>query len=208
MNRRHGRGAGAGFTLAELLIVLAIIGVLLGLLLPVASRLRVRSKRTSCKATLAQLGVAVELYRNAHRGKFPRALMIPWVAPIAQPTPDPKPLVSELLRPYVADAAAAFHCAGDDFEQSGQTCFKQYGLSYAYHEDLGERPMEQTLAWGYAKTASQVSVLWDADFFHGGHPPDNMNGSNGDYKWNYLFADGHVAEFEESDPNGIIIVQR
>jgi hypothetical protein len=53
-----------------------------------------------------------------------------------------------------------------------------------------------------------VAVMWDADFFHGGHAPTNLNDSNGDYRWNYLFADGHVAEYEESDGNGLVIVLR
>jgi hypothetical protein len=81
-------------------------------------------------------------------------------------------------------------------------------LSYAYDEWLGDQPLEQTPPFQYAKTASKVAVMWDADFFHGGHAPTNLNDSNGDYRWNYLFADGHVAEYEESDGNGLVIVLR
>jgi prepilin-type N-terminal cleavage/methylation domain-containing protein len=206
MRQRRGAAA-AGFTLPEFLIVIAIVAVLVGLLVPTVSRLRVRAKRTACKATLAQLGAAVEMYRGSHHGRFPRALGIPWIAPIPQPEPA-KPLVSVLLRPHVADAVDAFHCRADDFERSNQACFKQDGLSYSYNESLGDQPLEQTPMYQYAKTSSQVAVMWDADFFHGGHAPTNLNQSDGDFKWNYLFADGHVAEMEQSDGNGLVIVLR
>jgi prepilin-type N-terminal cleavage/methylation domain-containing protein len=206
--RRSRVDVATAFTMPELLVVVAIIAVLVALLVPVVSRLRVRSKRTACKATLAQLGHAMEMYRGANRGKFPRALILPWIAPIPQQTQPAKPVVSGLLGPYVANAAEAFHCVADDLATSKAACFKRDGLSYAYNESLGDQPLEQTPAYDYARTPSKMAVMWDADFFHGGHAPTKLNDSDGDFRWNYLFADGHVAEYEKSDPNGLIIVLR
>lgn len=52
----------AGFSLTELLVVLAIVGLLASLLLPVLSRLKARAKSTACQHNLKQLGLALHMY--------------------------------------------------------------------------------------------------------------------------------------------------
>jgi prepilin-type N-terminal cleavage/methylation domain-containing protein len=60
----------AGFTLVELLVVLAIIGVLVALLLPAIQSAREASRRTSCGNNLKQLGLGLQNYHDA-RKSFP-----------------------------------------------------------------------------------------------------------------------------------------
>lgn len=58
----------AGFTLLELLIVLAIIAILGTLLIPVYGHLRDRAQKIQCMANLRSLYVAADVYvqRNGH----------------------------------------------------------------------------------------------------------------------------------------------
>jgi prepilin-type N-terminal cleavage/methylation domain-containing protein/prepilin-type processing-associated H-X9-DG protein len=65
------RPAAGGFTLVELLVVLAIIAVLAALLLPVLSKARNLALSTACKNHLHQMGLALEMFVNDHEGRYP-----------------------------------------------------------------------------------------------------------------------------------------
>lgn len=58
------------FTLVEVLVVIAIIGVLAGILVPAVQSARESVRRTSCSNNLRQLGLALGSFESA-RGRFP-----------------------------------------------------------------------------------------------------------------------------------------
>ncbi len=61
--------AGAGFTLVELLTVIAIIGILAAIIIPVTGRVRESAKSAACMSNLRQLGFAFQLYVDDNKGK-------------------------------------------------------------------------------------------------------------------------------------------
>lgn len=66
--RPHGRRASQGFTLVELLVVVAIIAILASLLLPSLTRSKATAERARCTSNLRQLGLAGQMYWDDNRG--------------------------------------------------------------------------------------------------------------------------------------------
>lgn len=65
---RHGR---RGFTLIELMVVIAIIALLIALLLPSLDMARQVARRAVCASNLHQVGIALDLYAGANRERVP-----------------------------------------------------------------------------------------------------------------------------------------
>jgi type IV pilus assembly protein PilA len=71
VKRRQNR---RGFTLIELMIVIAIIAILAAVLIPNFVRARSMAQLAGCKSNLKNIATALEAYSVDHNGHYPSAL--------------------------------------------------------------------------------------------------------------------------------------
>ena len=64
----------SGFTLIELMIVIAIIAILAAILVPNFVRARAQGHVTACKSNLKNIGTALEMYATDNQGRYPSPL--------------------------------------------------------------------------------------------------------------------------------------
>jgi prepilin-type N-terminal cleavage/methylation domain-containing protein len=61
----------AGFTLIELMIVIAIIAILAAILVPNFIRARAQGQLSSCESNEKNIGTALEMYSTDNSGRYP-----------------------------------------------------------------------------------------------------------------------------------------
>ena len=84
-----------GFTLVELLVVLAIIAVVFALLVPAVQKVRAVANRTMCESNLHQIGLALAQYNDANDS------LPPGVSSAAPGQPYPRTSWLTRILPYV-----------------------------------------------------------------------------------------------------------
>ncbi|MFN7681520.1 MAG: type II secretion system protein, partial [Planctomyces sp.] len=76
MGRALYRCRGRGFTVLELLGVLAVIAVLVALLLPAVQQAREQARKLQCQNNLRQLGIGLGHYQFLHKTLPPGAVAV------------------------------------------------------------------------------------------------------------------------------------
>jgi len=202
------------FTLIELMIVIAIIGILAAILFPVFARAKAAAKQTTCLSNLKQIGDAFVLYMGDSDDIFPSAIdpadkFDPGIwsnfPQFAAMIPN-MPLMSDVLQPYLK-SHEVFHCPSDtgmqvldnDFPMklaASPSLYAEYGTSYFFRTEIAFRQLSQTSF----KLPADVNVLMDgAGCWHGssrGPTADDdimtyLSLTRG-FRYNCLFGDFHA----------------
>src|ERR1017187_1418647 len=135
---RKGFNAAKGFTLLELLLVVAIIAILAALLLPALGRAKAKAQQPVCTNNLRQIGLAIRMYAEDSSDAFPPATNSP---------PASFNAYTMLMKSYVGltgtkpERAKLFACPADTFyydyqERISQSLYLQashYYSSYGFN---------------------------------------------------------------------------
>ena len=71
LGSRDETGFKGGFTLVEMLVVMAIIAILMAMLLPSISKAKAKANQTSCLNNMRQLNLAATMYASDHEEEYP-----------------------------------------------------------------------------------------------------------------------------------------
>ncbi|APZ94885.1 type II secretion system protein [Fuerstiella marisgermanici] len=139
-----------GFTIIELLIVIAITGVLVSLILPAVQKAREAARRTQCANNLRQIGLAIHQFCEVHNGKFPIS---------THGTYDFENTWIYTLGPYMEDVDAIRICPEDP---RGQERMQNKGTSYVMNEYLCVPGDEAALKLDHLQATSRTIIVFTA----------------------------------------------
>lgn len=212
-----GKGGSRAFTLAELLVAVAVVGLLAVLLAGNVKNLAVRAQQAKCQSNLRQLGAALLTYAGEHDGRLP---------PTRHTDGEEQAWVHQ-LKSYLGDVDAVRICPADPKGaqrlRSGGTSYVLNSIVFVPRTDpfgrpVGEpfnnllrldRPARTIFAFIVSDnrgagasndhTHSEQWTSWSA--FLSDVEPDRFrtgsrSASRTEGSANYLYADGHVAALE------------
>lgn len=186
-SRRGGVSASKAFTLTELLVVIALIGILASLLLPVLAKVKGRSQAAGCNNNVSQLALASILYADDNNTRYPLNLRSSTGAMVngvltgswvngdqSGANPDQMTSPSYLLN---APAGAApllgsyvrspgvFKCPADPRTASVNGESKPAARSYSLNGFVGLLPTDPLNGVGYTVFRREGDVFAPADLF-------------------------------------------
>jgi prepilin-type N-terminal cleavage/methylation domain-containing protein/prepilin-type processing-associated H-X9-DG protein len=184
-----------GFTLTELLVVIAVIGILAGLLLPALSRAKVAAKSIASISNLRQLGLGLQMYLLENNGTFPKHSSL---ASRTTALGLPRTRWADYLFPYLSDTEVYLspaltpqekqfmnkpfaHTLAPDLSETPHTVYYGgYGYNYQY---LGNARQPGGMAPYHAKESviaspSHTLAIGDTKGARGGNP-EYAYGTNG-----------------------------
>lgn len=152
-----------GFTLVELLVVVAIVAALVGIGYPLTRSVIDKSREATCLNNLRSLGTGLQGYLQEHNNIMPTL-----ETGRASKTED-LPVLDTVLLPYL-QTADAFRCPADSKE------FEKSGSSYVWNSTQNGLPFSQLSFFGIKDRSDKIPLIVDKESWH-------PSGSN------YFYAD-------------------
>lgn len=167
---------GVAFTLVELLVVMAVIGLLAALLLPALGRSQESARAAACISNLHQIGLALQIYVDGNNNQLP--VMRDRSADTNAPATNALPSVDVVLKTDLGNLNV-LRCPSD---RAG--IFEQTGSSYSWNSLLNGQNADNLTLLGMHFNPLAIPVFFDKEGFHAARGPDKAV--------NYLYADGHI----------------
>ena len=181
------------FTLLELLVVIAVIGILAALLLPSLSRAKEKARRTACLSNLRQVNFAIKLYADDNADSLPL---------LSQPNPYPNGVgayYKQLVKSYLGLLGPAspdekvFICPSDRTMHTQVThAFTSYTFN-GYETGEGDIPRITGQKVGAIRNPTRAVLVGEWPAFFGGSWHPFVREDYRDAKNELGFVDGHVS---------------
>lgn len=211
------------FTLIEILVVVAIIGILASLLMPSLSKARKKARNVHCLNNLKQLGTAIYTYTVDSDGHFPGNTINPgrrtWDDQLAGY--DGRETLSEAVKngngflnaSYGEDYGQVYRCPLEKTGRWGAVAGRTYIANYDTNRagELGIHNNNDGISKNLSHLSKSAETIILIEYNHSSnrlgkkylsarsaaHLWSNKNSNpmlhDGDFKQNYLMGDGHVA---------------
>ena len=161
------------FTLSELLVVMAVVGILSLLAYPAYQRVIESGRATACTANLRQLGMALGLYLGENNQTMPT------LKTARGSVGDDLPVIDNTLDRYLSGGRGVFCCPADR-----RRLGERSGTSYLWNNTLNGQVLANLNFLGLVEDLSHIPILSDKEGFH----------PYMDNKVNILYADGHATK--------------
>jgi prepilin-type N-terminal cleavage/methylation domain-containing protein len=222
---RRPKGTGPGFSLLELLVVMAIIALLASLLLPALVGAGDKGRRLACENNLKQLVTSVQMYAADNEGKLPQnypeadsnLIWVPGNMRVMGQATNQLLIKEGKLFPY-ANRTSIYRCPSDRSSMNGTPRVRSYSMNGWVGSRYMQQDSPQTLFRTFVRdnelAAAGAANIWlildeheasidDAWFLvtmDDSRPfasfPANRHGRG--YALN--FADGHIDTYQLTDP--------
>jgi prepilin-type processing-associated H-X9-DG protein len=151
--------------LVELLVVIAVIGLVAAMLLPAVSTSKAVALSAACKSNLRQLGIALILYTQTH-GSYPAHAYRP---PDVTPAPGSPAVFIDTygwpgyLLPHLSGQRDIFRCPARGFEFQWPTNRTPRGYDFPFNLGSTDQP------WSYGYNGLNIKQARGGFYTHGGY---------------------------------------
>jgi prepilin-type N-terminal cleavage/methylation domain-containing protein len=150
-----------GFTLSELLVVLAILGALAAISIPAGRAVLARSRTAGCLSNLRQIGIGLESYLQDNNQTMPD------IAAGRKSKAEDVPVLETALATYLPDSKV-FKCPAD------HKIHEASGCSYIWNSSQSGRHRLKLEFFGKTGQDNRIPLISDKESWHPGESGVNF----------------------------------